>query len=87
MHETAWLNDLVQAVASVARRDGARRVVGVTIRLGPSSVLSIEHIREGFADAARGTIAEGARLVITEAGAGAGPIERGEVLDSIEIET
>ena len=87
MHETAWLHELVQAVAAVARRDGATRVVGVTVRLGLSSVLSIEHIREGFADAARGTIAEGARLVITQVGEEAGPIGRGEVLDSIEIET
>lgn len=87
MHETTWLNELVRTVASVARRDGAKRVVGVTVRLGPSSVLSIEHIREGFAAAARGTIAEGARLVITRVGEEAGPIDRGEVLDSIEIET
>ena len=87
MHETAWLNELVQTVASVARRDGAKRVVGVSVRIGPSSVLSIEHLREGFGDAARGTIAEGARLVITQVGEEAGPIDRGEVLDSIEIET
>jgi hydrogenase nickel incorporation protein HypA/HybF len=87
MHETAWLSDLVRTVASVARRDGAKRVVGVTVRLGPSSVLSVEHLREGFADAARGTIAEGARLVVTRVGEEAGPIDRGEVLDSIEIET
>jgi hydrogenase nickel incorporation protein HypA/HybF len=87
MHETAWLNELVQTVASVARRDGARRVVGVTVRIGPSSVFSIEHLREGFADAARGTIAEGAQLVITQVGEEAGPIDRAEVLDSIEIET
>lgn len=87
MHETAWLNELVRTVASVARRDGAKRVIGVTVRLGPSSVLSIEHIREGFADAARGTIAEGARLIIAQVGEEAGPIDRGEVLDSIEIET
>jgi len=87
MHETAWLSELGRTVASVARRDGAKRVVGVTVRLGPSSVLSVEHIREGFADAARGTVAEGARLVITRVGEEAGPIDRGEVLDSIEIET
>ncbi|MEW6681388.1 MAG: hydrogenase maturation nickel metallochaperone HypA [Nitrospirota bacterium] len=87
MHETAWLTALVRTVASVARRDGAKRVVGVTVRLGPASALSIEHIREGFADAARGTIAEGARLVITQVGVEAGPIDRNEGLDSIEIET
>ena len=87
MHETAWLTQLVRTVAAVARRDGARRVVGVTVRLGPSSTLSPEHLHDGFAEAARGTLAEGARLVITRIGDEAGPIDRGEVLDSIEIET
>jgi hydrogenase nickel incorporation protein HypA/HybF len=87
MHETTWIADLVQKVAAVARRDGAKRVVGVTVRLGPSSVLSPEHLRERFADAARGTLAEGAWLATTQVGEEVGPIERSEVLDSIEIET
>jgi hydrogenase nickel incorporation protein HypA/HybF len=87
MHETTWIADVVQTVAAVARRDGAKRVVGVTVRLGPSSVLSPEHLRERFADAARGTLAEGAWLATTQVGEEVGPIERSEVLDSIEIET
>jgi hydrogenase nickel incorporation protein HypA/HybF len=87
MHETAWVGDLIRAVASVARRDGAKRVLGVTIRLGPWSPLSAEYVRERFIDAARGTIAEGAWLAVNTAGEAVGPIERGEVLESIEIET
>ncbi len=87
MHETAWLGELVQTVASVARRENAKRVVGVTVKLGPLSPLSPENLHERFADAVRGTIAEGARLTVTTVGEGVGPIERGEVLDSIEIET
>jgi hydrogenase nickel incorporation protein HypA/HybF len=87
MHETAWVNNLIQNVASVARREGAKRVVGVTVRLGPWSALSADHVRERFIDAARGTIAEGAWLAVSTAGEEAGPIERGEVLESIEIET
>lgn len=87
MHETAWLGELVQTVASLARREKAKRVVGVTVKLGPLSLLSPEHLRERFADAVRGTIAEGAQLTVTMVGEEVGPIERGEVLDSIEIET
>jgi hydrogenase nickel incorporation protein HypA/HybF len=87
MHEIAWLDELVQTVASVARRQNAKRVVGVTVRLGPWSVLSPENLSELFADAVRGTIAEGARLTVTTVGEEVGPIERGEVLDSVEIET
>lgn len=87
MHERAWLAALIRRVASVARRQGAKRVVAVAVRVGPWSGLSPERVREGFADAARGTIAEGARLTVTTVGDDDGPIERGEVLDSIEIET
>jgi hydrogenase nickel incorporation protein HypA/HybF len=87
MHDTAWLDALIQTVVSAARRECAKRVVGVTVRLGPLSALSPDYLRERFADAARGTIAEGARLTVTTAGEDAGPIDRGEVLDSIEIET
>jgi Zn finger protein HypA/HybF involved in hydrogenase expression len=87
MHETGWVDDLVRRVASVARREGARRVSGVTIRLGPWSSLSAEHVRERFADATRGTIAEGAWLAISAAGEDVGSLERGEGLESIEIET
>jgi Zn finger protein HypA/HybF involved in hydrogenase expression len=57
------------------------------VRLGPSSVLSPEYLRDRFADAARGTIAAGAWLAVTTVGEEVGPIERSEVLDSIEIET
>ena len=87
MHETSWVADLIHTVASVARREGAKRVVGVTVRLGPWSTVSADHVRERFAEAARGTIAEGAWLAVSTAGDEVGPIERGEVLESIEIET
>jgi hydrogenase nickel incorporation protein HypA/HybF len=87
MHETAWVDNLIQNVASVARRERAKRVVGVTVRLGPWSALSAEHVRERFVEAARGTIAEGAWIAVSTAGDDVGPIERGEVLESIEIET
>jgi hydrogenase nickel incorporation protein HypA/HybF len=87
MHETAWVDDLIRTVASAARVEGAKRVVGVTVRLGPWSALSAEHVRERFVDAARGTIAEGAWIAVSTAGDDIGPIERGDVLESIEIET
>lgn len=87
MHDAAWVGELLRTVAAVARREGATRVLGVTVRLGPWSALSADHLREHFAEAARGTIAEGARLVVNAAGDGVGPIERGEVLESIDIET
>jgi len=46
----------------IAREQGARRVVGVKVRLGALSNISPAHFREHFEAAATGTIAEAARL-------------------------
>jgi hydrogenase nickel incorporation protein HypA/HybF len=87
MHERAWVDALIRHVAEAARREGAKRVVGVTVRVGPWSTLSADHVLEHFAQAARGTIAEGARLTVNGIDTGTGPIQVSEGLESIEIET
>ncbi|MFZ5875626.1 MAG: hydrogenase/urease maturation nickel metallochaperone HypA [Nitrospirota bacterium] len=87
MHERAWVDALIRRVSATARGEGATRVVGVTVRVGPWSTVSADRVREHFAAAARGTIAEGARLTVNAIGDEAGAIDGTEVLESIEIET
>ena len=56
-------------------------MTSVRVRVGPLSHFSPEHFREHFADAARGTIAEGASVVVASDAAGADV-----VLESLELE-
>jgi hydrogenase nickel incorporation protein HypA/HybF len=84
MHERALLADLVREIESVAAREGAAGVCSVQVRVGPMSHMTPEHFREHFADATRGTLAEGARCDV-------GLIDPGDelaqsiVLDSVEL--
>jgi hydrogenase nickel incorporation protein HypA/HybF len=81
VHERALMRDLLARVDEVARADGAARVASVRVRIGPLSHFTPEHFREHFADAARGTIAEGASVVVASDAAGADV-----VLESVELE-
>jgi hydrogenase nickel incorporation protein HypA/HybF len=78
--------DVVAKVEEVALMGGATRVTRVGVRLGALSHFTPAHFREHFADAALGTLAEGAEVDalpdddLTAAGAG------GVVLESVEVE-
>jgi hydrogenase nickel incorporation protein HypA/HybF len=86
MHERAILADLVREIESVAGREGARRVVGVHVRVGPMSHMTPAHFVEHFLDATSGTIAEGARCDV-EAIDPRDPLAQSIVLDSVELES
>jgi Zn finger protein HypA/HybF (possibly regulating hydrogenase expression) len=80
------MKDLMRTIESQARAEGALRVTRIRVRLGALSHLTPAHFREHFADASRGTLAEGAdvetelRTDPTEAEA------QGVVLESIDVE-
>jgi hydrogenase nickel incorporation protein HypA/HybF len=86
MHEKALMNDLMRTIESQARSEGALRVTRIRVRLGALSHFTPAHFREHFADASRGTVAEGAdvetdvRTDPTDAEA------QGVVLESIDVE-
>jgi hydrogenase nickel incorporation protein HypA/HybF len=86
MHEKALMDDLMRTIESQARSEGALRVTRIRVRLGALSHFTPAHFREHFADASRGTVAEGAdvetdvRTDPTDAQA------QGVVLESIDIE-
>jgi hydrogenase nickel incorporation protein HypA/HybF len=80
------MRDLMREIDVRARAEGARRVTAVRVQLGALSHFSEGHFREHFADAAGGTLAEGARI---EAELRTDPTEpgaQGVVLESIELE-
>ncbi len=83
MHEMSLMADLLRKVEATAQ---AQQVVSVTVKLGALSHISPEHFREHFAQATRGTIAEGARLEIEVLTDLSDPQAQQIVLDSVEVE-
>jgi len=62
VHELTLMAGIMRKVERVAQEEDARRVTGVRLRLGALAHISPEHLREHFDLAARGTVAEGARV-------------------------
>jgi hydrogenase nickel incorporation protein HypA/HybF len=62
MHELGLARDMLGRIDAMACEQGARRVVRVKVTLGALCGVSPDHLRQHFAEAARGTFAEGARL-------------------------
>lgn len=86
MHERKLMDDLMQKIETEARAASATRVTAVRVRLGALSHFTVEHFREHFVDASRGTVAEGAAV---EAELRTDPTEseaQGVVLESIDVE-
>jgi len=65
MHEATLMRNLMRGIREIAKAEGARRVTGVSVRLGALSHISAEHFGEHFAQASMGTLAEGAELAVT----------------------
>ena len=86
MHEFSLINDLMWKIDAIAREQGARRVVGVKVRLGALPHISPDHFREHFEAAATGTIAEAARLDIETLREERDPHAQDILLDSVEVE-
>jgi hydrogenase nickel incorporation protein HypA/HybF len=64
MHELSLLRGLIHQIEALACQNGAASVSVVRLRLGPLAHIEPDHLREHFAQAARGTVAESARLDI-----------------------
>ena len=64
MHELSLMKDLFRKIESIARQNGAGKVVQVRVQLGALCHISASHFAEHFAEASIGTIAENARLEI-----------------------
>ena len=86
MHEASLMSDLMRKIITLADTQQARHVTGVSLTLGALSHLSPDHLREHFIEAARGTVAEGARLDIEARTDITEPTAQDIRLDSIEVE-
>jgi hydrogenase nickel incorporation protein HypA/HybF len=64
MHEMSLLRGLLAQIDEIARKNGAKRVSVVRLKLGPLAHIEPGHLREHFVQAARGSVAEAARLDI-----------------------
>ncbi|MFN4259123.1 MAG: hydrogenase maturation nickel metallochaperone HypA [Gemmataceae bacterium] len=64
MHEMSLLQGLLRQIETLARQNGAERVTVVRLKLGPLAHIEPDHLRHHFIAAARGTLAESARLDI-----------------------
>jgi hydrogenase nickel incorporation protein HypA/HybF len=86
MHEHSLIVDLIRKIEVIARENHAQRVVRVKLRLGALSHMSQEHMREHFAAAAQGTLAQGAVLESEVSTDIDDPRARDIVLDSVDVE-
>ncbi len=64
MHELSLIADLLRKVDAVAADAASDTVLEVTVRLGALAHISPGHFRDHFTAAARGTVADGARLLV-----------------------
>lgn len=86
MHERALMDELMRKIESVAHENDGVRVTRITVKLGALSHFTPEHFREHFADASRGTLAEGAEVDAVLEDDVHAPNATGVVLESVEVE-
>jgi len=85
MHEASLMKDLMRKIDAVAREQNARRVLGVSVRLGALSHMSAAHFREHFDVASEGTLAAGAELKIEVLTDTTDPHAQEILLESVEV--
>jgi hydrogenase nickel incorporation protein HypA/HybF len=86
MHEQTLIRDVMSRIDEIARAEGATRVTKIQLRLGALSHITPAHFCEHFEDAARGTVAEGAKVDAEVVGDMTHARARDVVLESVEIE-
>jgi hydrogenase nickel incorporation protein HypA/HybF len=64
MHELAVCQALIEQVERVARDNGARRILSITVSVGPLSGVEPSLLEHAYPLAAAGTVAEDAQLLV-----------------------
>jgi len=85
VHERALMDDLVRKVLEVAAEERATAVTRIRVRLGALSHFTPGHFREHWADATRGTIAEGSEVEATPDDDTGAAAAQGVVLETVEV--
>jgi len=86
MHELSLMADLMKKVESIAAEQKAASVLEVKVKLGALAHISPGHFRDHFSHAARGTVAQGARLFVELSEDAGDPFAQEIVLESVTIE-
>jgi hydrogenase nickel incorporation protein HypA/HybF len=86
VHEKHLTEDVVHKLESLAIAEGGRRVTRIRVRLGALSHFTPDHFREHFADAAAGTLAEGAVVEAELASDPTAPGAQDVLVETVELE-
>ena len=86
MHEKHLTDDLVRKLEALAAEEGGSQVTRIRVRLCALSHFTPEHFREHFAEAAAGTVAEGAEVQAELDTDPTAPGAQGVVLETAEFE-
>jgi hydrogenase nickel incorporation protein HypA/HybF len=86
VHEASLMRGLMIKLESLAREQHATQVKRVRVWLGALSHFSVEHFREHFEHASRGTLAENALLDIELSTDVADPRAQDVILESFDVE-
>jgi hydrogenase nickel incorporation protein HypA/HybF len=89
MSEAGLARDLILRAEDLAIAEGARRVTAVRVRIGALVGVTGEDLRAQFAEQARGTMAEGARVEVVAGPDGDQALADPHVMDLllVDIET
>ena len=85
MHELSLMADLLRKIDAVVREQAAMRAVRVTVTIGALAHISEDHFRKHFASAARGTVAEGAELIVHSSTDPSDPHSQDILLREVEV--
>jgi len=85
MHEMSLMNDLMNKILAMAKKESAESVTKVSVWLGALSHMSAGHFKEHFDISAKGTIAEHALIEAEESSDIDSPHAQSILLKSIDV--
>jgi len=86
MHETGIARSLLGEVERIALLYGGPKVASVRVRMGAHFPFSEAHLRAHFTEAAKGTVAERATLIVERGTDPTEPLAQDVALVSIDVE-
>lgn len=86
MHEKHLTEDLIRELESLARAEGGGQVTRIKVKLGALSHFTPDGFRAHFAEAAAGTLAEGAEVQAELTADPTAPGAQDVVLETVELE-
>ncbi len=66
MHEASLVRNLVRHILDVAQENQATRVIRIVLKVGPLAHIDPPHLIDHFHNETKGTIAEGADVLVEE---------------------